>query len=180
MSMEDAIDQMMRVAQCDWGDARGLLVQAIIDGAIGCRFGDDGLQEIKPFLWAHARQYAPFKVHITGDASHLRRFFGPPPDPALLPERPRPIEVRRADLEKYWRAVAADRKPGAGHPVASKTRRRDEKRPDIIRAIEALAGSPEWEQASGKARCRLVERHLDQPPGWCSTRTLVRAMPQPK
>jgi hypothetical protein len=111
LSMEEAIDHVMRVAECGRQEARDALVQAILDGEIRSRFGDDGLQDIKAFLWQHARQWAPYsglgakaanRARISGDAAYLRPFFDPPTDPALLPERLRPVEVRREDVDRLW------------------------------------------------------------------------------
>ena len=58
----------------------------------------------------------------------------------------------------------------------TKTPRRDEKRPDIKRAIEALAGSEEWKNSSDKRRCRLVDDYLKMHNTWCLPRTLRRAL----
>jgi hypothetical protein len=111
LPMEVAIDHVTRVAGCGGQEAREALVQAILDGEIRSRFGDNGLQEIKPFLWQNAKQWAPYsglgatppnRVRISGDAAYLRPFFDPPPDPSLLPERMRPVETRREDVERLW------------------------------------------------------------------------------
>jgi len=50
-SMEEAIDHVMRVAECGRQEARDALVRAILDGEIRSRFGDNGLEDIKAFLW---------------------------------------------------------------------------------------------------------------------------------
>lgn len=111
LPMEAAIDHVTRVAECGGQEAREALVQAILDGEIGSRFGDNGLQEIKPSLWQNAKQWAPYsgigatppnRVRISGDAAYLRPFFDPPPDHSLLPERMRPVETRREDVERLW------------------------------------------------------------------------------
>jgi hypothetical protein len=111
--MDEAIEHVVRVAECGRQEARDTLVQAILDGEIRSRFGDDGLQEIKAFLWQYARQWAPNsglgarapnRVRISGDPAYLRPFFDPPPDPALLPDHLRPVDVRREDVERLWPA----------------------------------------------------------------------------
>jgi hypothetical protein len=63
----------------------------------------------------------------------------------------------------------------AGDPP-KRARRRDEKRPEIIAALPRLINSSEWKDAADKERCRAVERELDRPAGWCTPRTLSRAM----
>jgi hypothetical protein len=143
LSMPEAIDHVMRVAGCGPQEARDALVQAILDEEIRSRFGDNGLQGIKAFLWENARRWAPYsglgarmpnRVKIMGDAAYLRPFFDPPPDPELLPDRLRPVEVRREDLERLWPPPRAAIKPrdsrmqsktsianaGAGDPDARK------------------------------------------------------------
>ncbi len=60
--------------------------------------------------------------------------------------------------------------------AAQRTPRSDAKRPEIAQAVVALSASPDWQAASSnKQRCRMVERHLDKPAGWCSLRTFGRA-----
>jgi hypothetical protein len=113
LSMEEAIDHVTRVAKCSPKEARDALVQALIDGELRSRFGDNGLQEVKAFLWHYARQWAPCsglgakapnRSQISGDAAYLRPYFDPPPDPALLPARMRSVEVRREDVARLWPA----------------------------------------------------------------------------
>jgi hypothetical protein len=65
-------------------------------------------------------------------------------------------------------AAAADPRPPR--------RRRDEKRPEIAQAVAAVKNSPKWETARNKDRARIIERHLGHPEGWCSLRTLGRAI----
>jgi len=105
LSMEAAIDHVIRVAQCGRQEARDALVLALIDGAVESRFGDHG-QEIKPSDWQTARYFAPIRgpngKMVKGGS--LRPFFDPPPEPETLPERPSPVEVRREDVERLWAA----------------------------------------------------------------------------
>ena len=63
----------------------------------------------------------------------------------------------------------------AAHSKSRKTRR-DEKRPAIAKAVASLDGLEVWEQSSDKERCELVERQLEKPSGWCTLRTLRRAI----
>jgi hypothetical protein len=116
LSVEAAIDHIIGAAGCGRQDALEALVQAILDGEIRSRFGDNGLQEIKAFLWENARRWAPYsgfggryphRVRISGDAAYLRPYFDPPPDLSLLPERMRPVEIRREDLERLWPSPSA-------------------------------------------------------------------------
>lgn len=120
LSMEAAIGHVMQVAQCGRQEARDALVQAIHDEEIRSQFGDNGLQDIKAFLWENARHWAPYsgfgarmpnRVRIAGDLAYLRPYFDPPPDPSLLPERMRPVELRREDLERLWPLLPALEEP---------------------------------------------------------------------
>jgi hypothetical protein len=88
LSMEAAIDHVLRIAQCGRQEARDALVQAVLDGEIRSRFGDMGLEAIKEFLWENARYWAPYsgfgarmpnRVRISGDSAYLRPYFDPPP-----------------------------------------------------------------------------------------------------
>jgi hypothetical protein len=54
--------------------------------------------------------------------------------------------------------------------------RRDATRPDIIESLKILTLSDTWGDSQVKQRCRLVERHLEKPKGWCKPRTLGRAI----
>jgi len=58
----------------------------------------------------------------------------------------------------------------------ARSRRRNEKRPEIAQAIAILAGSVEWETSPDGRRCKLVEQHLNKPSGWVKLRTLRRAI----
>jgi len=129
LSMEAPIGHVMGIAGCGRQEARDALVQAVLDGEIRSRFGDNGLQEIKAFLWQHARQWAPYsgfgarmpnRVRINGEAAYLRPYFDPPPDPALLPERMRPVEVRREEVEQFWVPPTA-LQDASGPPAAEDT-----------------------------------------------------------
>lgn len=101
------------------------------------------------------------------------------------------IEISGDDLEFWLNKNSAplakpDRNANGGAPSASdelkssarqiRKRRRDEKRPEMIRAIADLEGSTEWQKAHDGQRCRMVERHLKKPELWCSVRTLNRAI----
>jgi hypothetical protein len=55
-------------------------------------------------------------------------------------------------------------------------KRRDQVRPEIIAALPSLVGSKEWDAASDKQRCRIVDQHLKKSPGWCKVTTLRRAV----
>ena len=68
--------------------------------------------------------------------------------------------------------ATSDQRP----PSATKrTRRRNEVRPDIAGAVEALEKTSAW-NAQDKERCRLVEKHLGWAKGACSVTTLRRAI----
>jgi hypothetical protein len=135
-SMEAAIDHVIKIARCDRQEARDALLQAILDREIRSRFGNNGLQEIQPFLRQNAKQWAPDggvgarppnRLRISGDEAHLRPFFDPPPDPALLPGRVRPVEVRREDVERLWptpgaMALATDHPLTGGFGAMSRPR----------------------------------------------------------
>lgn len=69
--------------------------------------------------------------------------------------------------------AAAAQTPNQAKPRKT---RGDATRPDIAKAVAALAGSDNWENASHKERCRLVDKHLGKPDGWCKVRTLGRAI----
>jgi hypothetical protein len=113
LSMEAAIDHVMGIAGCGRQEARDALVQAVLDGEIRSRFGDNGIQEIRAFLWQYSGFGArkPNRVRINGEAAYLRPYFDPPPDPSLLPERMRPVEIRRKDLERLWQSPPALEEP---------------------------------------------------------------------
>jgi hypothetical protein len=66
--------------------------------------------------------------------------------------------------------------PRGDAPKKERKVRRDEKRPEIARAVADLKDSKEWQEASDKKRCRMVEGQLGKPRDWCSPRTLRRAM----
>lgn len=137
LSIEEAIDHILRVAECRRQEARDALTFALRDGCIRSRFGDNG-QEIKHFHWLHAADWAPRtspngrQIKIQGEAAWLRLFFDPPPDPEILPERPRQIEVQRDDLMRLWPMpltstdagliTGTDRETtGEGRPASPKT-----------------------------------------------------------
>lgn len=120
LSIEAAIDHVKGITGCGRQEARDALVQAILDEEIRSRFSDNRLQAIKAFLWENARHWSPYsglaarmpnRVRISGDAAYLRPYFDPPPDPSLLPERMRPVEIRREDLERLWPSPPALEEP---------------------------------------------------------------------
>ena len=127
VSMEEAVDHVTRVTKCGRQEARDAVVRALLDAELRSRFGDNGLQEIKAPLWQNARQWAlysglgariPNKVQISGKSAYLRPFFDPQPDPALLPERMRPVEVRRKDVERLW-SMPPGSEDAPGYPEPS-------------------------------------------------------------
>jgi hypothetical protein len=99
--------------------------------------------------------------------------------PETQPAAPAAEAGTPAIVAKPNEAAAANKARGEtdDHARTKKRKaRRDEKRPEIVAVIAALADSTEWQGSSDKERCRLVERRLDKPAGWCSQRTLSRAI----
>lgn len=121
LSMEAAIDHIMRIAGCGRQEARDALVLAITDGEVRSRFCDDGIQEIPPSEWQSARRFAPIRGPngklVRGGP--LRPFFDPPPEPETLPECLRPVEVRRDDLERLWPSLSVLAEPSGPLPRAA-------------------------------------------------------------
>jgi hypothetical protein len=72
-------------------------------------------------------------------------------------------------------AAAVDKEPGA-RAAKPRKRRSDETRSAIIEALVVIDGSEDWKNSKYGGRCRLVEQHLVKPKGWCTLRTLGRAI----
>ena len=88
-------------------------------------------------------------------------------------------ELRELGWPPALRNDAADapnqKKAGPGEKIW-----RNEKRSEIRRAIEGLCHAEEWEKATDKDRCHLVEKLLDKQKGWCAITTLRRALSELK
>src|SRR4051794_1356533 len=69
-------------------------------------------------------------------------------------------------------APASREQKTATPTLKTKTRRRDEVRSEIAKAVAALAGSTGW-KTSDKDRCRLVDQYLEKQ-GLCKVSTLRR------
>jgi hypothetical protein len=81
------------------------------------------------------------------------------------------------------KAKGALQTPPAAAPTApepprkhQRKRPRNAKRWEIAGALASLVGSTDWEAASDKQRCRLVDSHLNKSKGWCKPTTLRRAV----
>jgi hypothetical protein len=111
--------------------------------------------------------------------------FGEPP--RLVPIREIedvaiiPVMLTRAACKRYVEQSTSPNAPRllrawfrAGTP--SRRRRRHEKRPQIEEAVRALAGLEAWENSPDGQRCAQVEEYLNKPSGWCTLRTLQRAI----
>jgi hypothetical protein len=104
----------------------------------------------------------------------------------------RDVWLARLDLD-HWMGIPGQRPAAAVGDIASaplaadpsrfaqgrkgprtRTRRRDEVRSEIAKAIAALEGSNSW-KTTDKERCRLVDRHLNKP-GLCTVTSLRRAV----
>jgi hypothetical protein len=109
--------------------------------------------------------------HYKGADSALRRIGtipAPLPEGGLpLPRLVYEIMIAASDVEAWLEHRLVQ-------PSSKKTSR-NEKQSKIMSVAAELTGTPEWE-VSAKRRCRLVEKKLKQPEGWCNERTLSRAL----
>jgi hypothetical protein len=171
LPMEAAIEYVVRVARCSEQEARDALVQAILDGEIRSRFGDNGLEDIKASLWEYARYWAPYSAlgarghfRITGDAAYLRPYFDPPPDRSRLPEHLRPVEVRREEVQRLWPEPPASQ-GRSGRPVGQSAPAEKDDRPTTPSGAGYLTGLPgkptSWHLVEAECRRRFEagERH---------------------
>lgn len=182
-----------------WGP-RGLLKAPTIEGMKAREsLIEDWVDETGPEVKLRCRDiYLTFRTEF--DAGHLKPqrlewcIDRPGIDPPKVLDFSRcvfgieqvlPLVQRRGDtgwvIERLARSEATactSLSPGADNGGKTKERRprRDAKRPEIVSAISALTKSTAWGKASDKERCRLVERHLNKDEGWCSVRTLGRAI----
>jgi hypothetical protein len=118
-------------------------------------------------LWENARHWAPYsglgarmpnRVRITGDAAYLRPYFDPPPDPSLLPERLRPVEVRREDVGRLWPEPPASQAPSVLPVVRSATAEKADRpaSPSGAGYRTGLPGKPtSWHLVEGEFRRRF-------------------------
>jgi hypothetical protein len=184
--MEAAIDYVIRIADCDREEARDALVHAILDGEIRSRFGDNGLEEIKAFLWGNARHWAPYsgfsarnpnRVRISGDAAYLRPYFDPPPDPSLLPERMRPVEVRREDLQRLWPSPPVVAEPRGLLPHTADKMEVSDTEEQLARKWKAQKWRRQWiakfaERQRAAGRWIAIADLVD----WCSHSTTIASI----
>jgi hypothetical protein len=85
------------------------------------------------------------------------------------------LEISHSDLE-YWLQARVASDEQARSAKGKRKRRHNEKRPEIVQAIAALAETSAWKNAGAKERCKLVEEHLKRDAGWCRPRTLDHAI----
>jgi hypothetical protein len=139
-----------------------------------CRWADVRFPRDATALWAPDQPPAPAVA-------------GPAIADATPSKRQRPLDEdldrqmsEHVQLGSKYESTINDRRTAKSEEtndhVKKKKARRDEKRPEIAGAIAALADLTEWQDSSDKKRCRLVERYLRKPEGWCSSRTLGRAV----
>jgi hypothetical protein len=170
----DGIHHVQRVRGGTIEDAWRELQPALYEGNVksrrsGVRYRTFRYDGIEPSTW-HRAALIPHlgAVVFNYDGRHI---VTNPAHPNYLPLYQ--VEICWPDVLRWW--------PQSGktddHARTKKRKvRRDEKRPEIAGAVAALADSTGWQGSSDKERCRLVERHLKKPAGWCSQRTLGRAV----
>jgi hypothetical protein len=141
------------------------------------RAENGGLVPIKPPNWWEEQPTdLSRRVYKTVDLLKIALEIGADSDPIRrLKQKYAPQDAIGSGVTDTHDEIAVLAAPAvSGKKTARK--RRDEKRPEIERALEALESSPDWAKSSDKSRCRSVEQHLGKPEGWCSPRTLRRAI----